>query len=103
PAGLGSKPSVASWGDGRIDVFVRGNADSALWHQTWEGSRWLGWENLGGLLAAAPAAVSWGPRRIDVLVPGLNPGSVWHLACVGLTAVPCRGGNWEPWAPSPGS
>jgi hypothetical protein len=103
PAGIGSKPAIASWGDGRIDVFVRGRADGSLWHQTWESSRWLGWENLGGQLAAAPAAVSWGARRLDIFAPGLVRNSVWHLACVGLTAVPCRGGNFEAWAPSPGS
>ncbi len=99
PAGIGSKPTIASWGDGRIDIFVRGLRDNALWHQTWESSRWLGWENLGGGMVFGPAAVSWGPRRIDVFIVGLDGYSVWQLACAGLTAVPCRGGNWSPWAP----
>jgi hypothetical protein len=104
PAGLGSKPAIASWDDGRIDIFVRGAADSALWHQTWDRSRWLGWENLGGALAFAPAAATWGEKRLDVFAVAAGArSSIWHLACVGLTAVPCRGGNWEPWAASAGS
>src|SRR3569833_2919476 len=59
-----SAPAVASWADGRLDVFVRGT-DSALWHR-WYSGGWSGWENLGGTLTSAPAVTSWGANRLDV-------------------------------------
>ncbi len=70
-------PTVSSWGDNRLDVFVRGT-DNALWHKWWDGSSWSsGWENLGGVLTSAPGAVSWGPNRIDVFVKGTD-NALWH-------------------------
>jgi hypothetical protein len=62
-------PTVASWGENRLDVFVRG-LDNALWHKYWDGGNWSNWESLGGVLTSSPAAVSWGPNRIDVFVLG---------------------------------
>ncbi len=73
-----ASPAVASWGPGRLDVFVRGQ-DNALWQVTWNGASWSGWTGLGGVLAAAPAAVSWGPNRIDVFVRGVD-NALWHRA-----------------------
>ena len=64
-------PAVSSWGNNRLDVFVRGT-DDALWHKWWDGSSWSGWESLGGVLTSAPAAVSWGNNRIDVFVRGTD-------------------------------
>ena len=46
--------------------------DNALYHKYWNGSQWIDWENLGGVLTLAPAAVSWGPNRIDVFARGQN-------------------------------
>ncbi len=37
---LTSGPAVCSWGPGRIDVFVRGGDDNALWHKWWDGATW---------------------------------------------------------------
>jgi hypothetical protein len=70
-------PTVSSWGDNRLDVFVRGT-DNALWHKWWDGSSWSsGWESLGGVLTSAPGAVSWGYNRIDVFVKGTD-NALWH-------------------------
>jgi uncharacterized repeat protein (TIGR02543 family) len=65
-------PAVCSWGNGRLDVFVRGT-NSHLMHR-WYSNGWSNWEDLGGELAAesSPAAVSWGPERIDVFVRGMD-------------------------------
>lgn len=72
-------PTVASWGVGRMDVFVRG-ADDQLWQRYadfgWQG----GWYPLGappGGLKSAPAAVSWGPDRIDIVGVGGDK-ALWH-------------------------
>ena len=62
---------VSSWAANRLDCFVRGT-DNAMYHKWWNGSSWLGWENLGGILTSAPAAVSWGPNRIDTFVRGTD-------------------------------
>ena len=70
-------PAASSWGNNRLDVFVRGT-DSALWHKWWDGSTWSsGWENLGGVLTSSPGAVSWGYNRVDVFVKGTD-NALWH-------------------------
>ena len=70
-------PTVSSWGDNRLDVFVKGT-DNALWHKWWDGTSWSsGWENLGGILTSSPGAVSWGNNRIDVFVKGTD-NALWH-------------------------
>jgi len=73
-----SAPAVASWGNGRLDVFTRGT-DNALWHRWFDSGSWSGWERLGGVLRSAPGAVSWGSGRIDVAVRGTDD-AVWHIA-----------------------
>ena len=77
PGGAAQAPAVASWGPGRLDLFVKGG-DGHLWH-SWQspGARFSPWEDLGGQLTSAPTAVSWGPDRIDVFVQGTD-GGVWH-------------------------
>ena len=66
---LGSAPSVASWGSGRLDIFARGN-DGSLIHKWYDGSSWHAWESLGGNLTSSPAAVSWASGRLDVFARG---------------------------------
>jgi hypothetical protein len=70
PPGImpGSSPAVTSWGEGRLDLFVRGR-DNALWHR-WYAGGWSHWQSLGGVITADPAAVSWGNGRIDLFVKG---------------------------------
>jgi hypothetical protein len=76
-----------SWGPGRYDVFAPGT-DHMLWHKWWDGSRWNGWENLGGPIGKLSSVVSWGPGRLDVIVaaPDNKP---WHRAW--------DGGTWRDW------
>jgi len=69
--GLTSPPAAVSWGEGRIDVFVRGT-DRALWHRWFTGGDWSDWESLGGVLNFGPAVSSWGPRRLDVFARGTD-------------------------------
>ena len=91
---LTTDPTVASWGEGRLDVFWT-NSSSNLEHK-WYENGWSGIQNLGGALASAPAAVSWGPGRIDVVWRGMTNG-LEH------TAYPCYGGSWcrgDGWANS---
>ena len=73
---LTAAPDASSWGSNRADVFVRGS-DSALWHNSWDGTQWVGWETLGGLLNGDPGSVSWGPKRVDVFVRGAD-NALWH-------------------------
>jgi hypothetical protein len=102
PVGVGSAPTAASWGGDRIDVFVLGRDDLAIWHQTWLGSRWLGWESMGGWLASAPAAVSFANGRLDVFATDAN-GSIWHTWCAALGVPGCRGSGFSTWEQVPGS
>ncbi len=60
-----------SWGPNRIDLFAVGT-DHALWHKWWDGTRWGGWESLGGVLQSDVAAVSWDRNRIDVFGIGTD-------------------------------
>lgn len=68
-------PAVASWGPGRLDLFVRGY-DYALWHRSIENGVVGAWESLGGYLTSAPTAVSWGYGRLDVFA--LSGESLYH-------------------------
>jgi repeat uncharacterized protein DUF346 len=72
PAGgaVTSDSDTVSWGNGRIDFFVRGK-DNALWHKWFQNSR-SNWESLSGVLTSDPAAVSWGSNRIDVFARGTD-------------------------------
>jgi hypothetical protein len=65
------------------DVFVRGG-DGAVWHTSWAGTGWSGWETLGGGTASAPGAVSWGANRIDLFVRGTD-NAIWHRFWAGTT------------------
>jgi hypothetical protein len=73
PGQLTSGPAVASWAEGRFDVFYRGTSNE-LRHKWWGG--W-GDESLGGVITSDPAAVSWGPGRIDVFARGQD-NALWH-------------------------
>lgn len=64
-----SAPAVASWGPGRLDVFLRGSS-GALVHRAFDNGQWYGWNNRGGVINSSPEAVSWGQGRIDVFARG---------------------------------
>lgn len=42
---------VAGFKPGRIDVFVRGS-DGALYQKVWDGTKWIQWKGLGGVILA---------------------------------------------------
>ena len=72
---LTSGPASASWAEGRLDVFARGQ-NNALWHW-WYDRGWAGPEDLGGHLTSDPAAASWANGRLDVFARGQN-NALWH-------------------------
>jgi Cellulase (glycosyl hydrolase family 5)/Repeat of unknown function (DUF346) len=87
---LASGPGIASWGPGRLDLFVRGS-DNALWHRYYASSvGWSGWTTLGGQLASDPAAVSWGYGRIDIFAQGRD-NALKHIYYDAST------GGWSSW------
>jgi endoglucanase len=89
-ASLASGPGVASWGPGRLDVFVRGS-DNALWHRYYASAiGWSGWTSLGGQLASDPAAVSWGYGRLDIFAQG-NDNALHHIY------YDASAGGWSGW------
>jgi hypothetical protein len=67
-----SAPTVASWGPNRISLFARGDNGNLL-HRYWDGSRWIGWEDLGGNIASSPACVSWGANSLDCFARSVDP------------------------------
>ena len=85
--------TTPSFGNGVIDVFVRGT-DNALWSTTTtnNGTSWSSWHSLGGQLAAGtgPAACSWGAGRLDVFVQGTN-GALYHKWSTN------SGATWSGW------
>ncbi len=68
--------STVSWGPGRLDTFVRGEEDGAIYHKYWNGTAWgpseTSWEDLGGAATGTAEAVSWGEGRLDVFVRGTD-------------------------------
>ena len=71
-------PSVTADGPHVLDVFVRGKHNDELVHRFWNGTKWSGWKNLGGDLAAGPAVTSGGPHRLDVFVRGKHNDELVH-------------------------
>jgi hypothetical protein len=69
-------PTAASWGLGRIDVFVMGGGNE-LAHKAFANGQWSAWENLGGILTSSPTATSSGSNRLNVFVRGTD-GQLWH-------------------------
>jgi hypothetical protein len=54
----------------------------------WDGTRWSGWESLGGALTSGPGVSSSGAGRLDVFV--LGPGSA-------LFRRSWTGSSWTDW------
>ena len=75
------KGAVASWGPGRLDVFVPGT-DGQVWHKWYDG-QWHGFEPLGGRAVSGVAVTTWGPGRLDVFAQDIDnsfptPGRLKH-------------------------
>jgi hypothetical protein len=84
-------PAVASWDHDRLDIFVVGSADGALYHKWWDGSQWgpsvAGFEFLGGIVVGNPAVASWDHDRLDVFAVGTD-GALYHKAWNGSQWLP---------------
>lgn len=65
---LASGPAVASWAEGRLDLFIR-DENNLLKHK-WYNGKWSGWETFDQEITSNPAAVSWSNKRIDVFARG---------------------------------
>ena len=65
-----SAPTVSSWTENRLDVFVIGTNDG-LFQKCWDG-RWSKWNYLGGTIKFDPAAVSSDINNIDIVAVGVN-------------------------------
>jgi hypothetical protein len=98
--GFASTPALARNGDGRLELFVRGN-DGALWHlwQTADSSawseHWISHGDAGVGFASAPALARSGDGRLELFVRG-NDGALWHL----WQTAPS--GAWSEWLPHGG-
>jgi len=95
-AAIYGRPAVASWGLGRLDIFVKG-AHGYIYHKYFDGS-WGpagGWEYMGGgAVPANPTVVAWGPNRLDLFSRDyLN--RVVTQAFNGTAWVPPLGTNWS--------
>ncbi|MGP3915196.1 hypothetical protein [Nonomuraea sp. 10N515B] len=65
PDDLVGNPALCSWGQLRLDAFVRDTRDT-LWHNAWTGA-WGGWAPVASIGVSADAAVvSWGIGRFDL-------------------------------------
>jgi subtilisin family serine protease len=93
--GFAGAPALALNGEGRLELFVRGQ-DGALWHR-WQEERggpwstaWASRGSAGGGFASAPALALNGDGRLELFVRGRD-GALWH----------CwqeqQGGAWSEW------
>jgi hypothetical protein len=73
--------SAVSWGPNRLDVFVRGQDETSIFHKSWDFDHWdpddfemLGFEENDGQLSAA----SWGTNRLDIFVRSNADKNIYH-------------------------
>lgn len=72
------KPSVASWKQGRLDVFVKNcnTSGNMLSHRAFDNNQWYAWDSPttfnGVPMASAPSAVSWSESRLDWVARGAD-------------------------------
>jgi hypothetical protein len=85
---LNSAPDVVSWGQGRMDVVVRGSNNN-VYHRTYINGAWQGWANLGAQCNGSPSICSMWPGRLDVFMRGYD-NNLWHNAGNGA-------GTWWGW------
>jgi M6 family metalloprotease-like protein len=90
-ARLPSRPGGAK----RLDIFVVGSDDGALYHKAWDGSEWLpsinDYDDLGGHFVGNPVVTAWGTMRLDIAVTGADDGALYHRAWAGLGWSPVDG------------
>ena len=96
--GLTSPPTVVSWAQDRLDIFVIGDGPAySLFQQFWDGtSGWSDYSNFGGTWSTfAPTAVSWGPDRIDLFLVNSVDQSLLHKYCDGSNCDGSDGSDWS--------
>jgi hypothetical protein len=88
--------AALSWGPNRLDLISQGaepTSPNKIWHQSWDGHSWSGWESLPGPVteAAKLTATTLTSGRLDVfgLVGDSFRHSVCHIAWTG------KWGQWE--------
>ncbi len=86
----GTGPAVCAQNANSLDLFVQGT-DGALWHKSYTGSSWSGWQSLGGKLTSSPAATSPTSGVIDVFVRGTDS-AIWERTTTN------GGTTWSNWA-----
>jgi hypothetical protein len=91
--GLNSGPAVCQNGDGRLELFVRGN-DNALWHRAQtaaNGSAWTDWASLGGVLDSEVSVGRNADGRLEAFARGRNGfvSHIWQRAT--------NENTWSPW------
>lgn len=69
--GASSAPTIAAWGANRLSVFYRGENGNML-HRYWDGTRWVGPEDLGGPISSSPACTSPEVNRIECYAQGID-------------------------------
>lgn len=74
-------------------MFGRGT-DNALWHKSFDGTRWSGWQSLGGVLTSDPEVSSWAPGRLDVFARDTNNAMVHRSYAGGWSAWEDLGGRF---------
>jgi hypothetical protein len=57
----------------QVDAFGIGTS-SSIYHNSWDGFTWTGWEDLTGTATSRPAVTAWGRDRLDVV--GLGTGNM---------------------------
>lgn len=80
-----TRPTLASWGAGQFDLFVRGS-DGNLWHRHFAGG-WQTWNVVQGGMVFDPSVVTWATGRFDVFARGAD-NTLQHC---------WYDGNWHPW------
>lgn len=83
---LQGSPVCISWGENRIDCFIRG-ADHGLRHFWWGNAqgnlaRDYGYQNLGGSIADDPGCATDRPNHIECMARGTD-GGLWRIGWLG--------------------
>jgi len=82
-------PAAASWGANRLDIIAVRAGDGHLLQAWWDGTRWNGWQDLGGTLNATPAIVAGGVNQLACFGRGTD-GQVYQKRWDGA-----RWGDWQ--------
>jgi hypothetical protein len=83
-----ASPAIASFIDGRQDLFSRSSAGDLTQQYLLDGGSWRRPLNRGGNLASQPVTVSWSPGRVDAFARGTD-NALWQRTL--------KNGSWTAW------